>query len=125
MVLVDTSVWVHHFRHRSEPLIDLLGTDQVLCHPSIFLAIACGSPPAPRNQTLTYIGKLQNAKSAPPWEIVSFIESNKLYDSGCGAIDISLLTSTMITPDAKLWTQDKKLEKLAKKLGVCFKPNLH
>lgn len=125
MVIVDTSVWVYHFRQGSEGLINLLGNDQVLCHPLIILEIACGSPPAPRDKTLAYIAKLKNAKIATTSEIMSFIESKKLYDSGCGAIDISLLASTLITPQAKIWTQDKKLETLAKKLGVCFKPNFH
>ena len=74
---------------------------------------------------MAYFGKLQNAKTATTLEIMSLIESKKLYDSGCGAIDISLLASTMITPHAKIWTQDKKLETLAKKLGISFNPNLH
>jgi predicted nucleic acid-binding protein len=125
MVIVDTSVWVHHFRHGNESLLNLLGNDQVLCHPLILLEIACGSPPKPRYKTLTYFGKLQNAKTATTLEIMSLIESKQLYDSGCGAIDISLLASTMITPHAKIWTQDKKLETLAKKLGISYNPNLH
>ena len=125
MVLVDTSVWVYHFRNSSERLINLLGNDQVLCHPLILLEIACGSPPSPRYKTLNYLGKLQNAKNATMPEIMSLIESKKLYDSGCGAIDISLLASTMITPHAKIWTNDKKLETLAKKLGIAFNPSLH
>jgi predicted nucleic acid-binding protein len=125
MVLVDTSVWVYHFRNSSERLINLLGNDQVLCHPLILLEIACGSPPSPRYKALNYLGKLQNAKSATMLEIMTLIESKKLYDSGCGAIDISLLASTMITPHAKIWTNDKKLETLAKKLGIAFNPSLH
>lgn len=56
MVIVDTSVWVHHFRHGSKSLLNLHGNDQVLCHPLILLEIACGSPPAPRYKTLAYIG---------------------------------------------------------------------
>jgi len=48
----------------------------------------------------------------------------RVYDSGCGAIDISLLASTLITPHAKIWTLDKKLATLAKKLGISFNPKL-
>ncbi len=124
MVVVDTSVWVHHFRRGNESLINLLGNDQAICHPLILLEIACGSPPTPRYKTLAYLGKLQNAKTATTSEIMSLIESNKLYDSGCGAIDISLLASTLITPHAKIWTLDKKLETLAKTLGISFNPKL-
>jgi len=125
MVLVDTSVWVHHFRHSNANLLDLLGNDQVLCHPLVLMEIACGSPPSPRQKTLAYMVKLQMAKSATTLEILNFIESHCLYATGCGAIDSSLLASTLMTPAATLWTLDKKLEVLAKKLGVAFKPHLH
>lgn len=125
MVLVDTSVWVHHFRHSNANLLDLLGNDQVLCHPLVLMEIACGSPPSPRQKTLAYMAKLQMAKSATTLEILNFIESHHLYDAGCGAIDISLLASTLMTPEASIWTLDKNLEDLAKKLGVAYKPHLH
>jgi hypothetical protein len=38
---------------------------------------------------------------------------------------MSLLASALITENTKIWTQDKKLEALAKKLEVSFKPKLH
>lgn len=63
MVIVDTSVWVYHFRQGSESLFNLLCNDQVLCHPLILLEIACGLPPAPRDKILTYIDKLQKCKN--------------------------------------------------------------
>lgn len=125
MVLVDTSVWVHHFRHGSETLVSLLGKDQVLTHPLVILEIACGSPPKPRHHTLAYMGKLKITKTATTTEVMNFIEENNLYASGCGAIDVSLLASTLITPGTEIWTMDKKLEILAKKLGACYMPKLH
>jgi rRNA-processing protein FCF1 len=56
---------------------------------------------------------------------MTLIERHDLQDSGCGAIDMALLTSALITENTKIWTQDKKLDVLAKKLGVSFKPKLH
>jgi len=47
-VLVDTSVWVGHFRRANPRLRSLLENDRVLCHPLIVLELACGTPPAPR-----------------------------------------------------------------------------
>jgi predicted nucleic acid-binding protein len=125
MVLVDTSVWVQHFRYGSEKLDKLLCNDQVLSHPLVLLEIACGSPPAPRHRTLAYIGKLQIAKTASASEVMNLIETKNLYDSGCGAVDVLLLASTLITPEATIWTLDKKLEVLAKKLGVSYKTSLN
>ena len=51
-VLVDTSVWIDHFRNRNEALAILLSQDLVLTHPMVVGEIACGTPPAPRSQTL-------------------------------------------------------------------------
>ncbi len=122
MVLVDTSVWVAHFRHNNPYLGHLLSNDLVLTHPFILFEIACGSPPSPRKQTLAFLATLQKANIASTTEVMNFIESHDLYESGCGAIDISLLASALLTPNAKLWTLDKKLHSLAKKTGVEFVP---
>lgn len=125
MILVDTSVWVSHFRQSNLSLVYLLTNDQVLCHPLVMLEIACGSPPAPRHKTLEYLDKLQTVKTATNREIMTLINAHHLQDSGCGAIDMALLASALITEKAKIWTQDKKFETLAKRLGVSFTPKLH
>jgi predicted nucleic acid-binding protein len=122
MILVDTSVWVGHFRQSNLSLVYLLTNDQVLCHPLVMLEIACGSPPAPRHKTLEYLGNLQLVKTATSAEVMRLIETHHLYESGCGAVDITLLASTLINQVATIWTQDKKLETLAKKFNVCFDP---
>jgi hypothetical protein len=44
---------------------------------------------------------------------------------GCGLVDISLLASTLITPDTLLWTQDKRLALLAMRFGVGFAAPRH
>ena len=43
MVLVDTSVWVAHFRDKNADLASLLHSDQVLCHPLVIGELACGN----------------------------------------------------------------------------------
>jgi hypothetical protein len=87
--------------------------------------LACGSPPAPRYKTLSYLKKLQQATIATPNEVLEFIEKHQLNDSGCGAIDISLLASTLLSKNALLWTLDKNLEKLATQLGISYSEKLH
>lgn len=49
--LVDTSVWVAHFRQNNRLLTELLGRGLVLTHPLVLGELACGTPPA-RAQTL-------------------------------------------------------------------------
>ncbi|EEL3199961.1 VapC toxin family PIN domain ribonuclease [Salmonella enterica subsp. enterica serovar Typhimurium] len=121
-ILVDTSVWVDHFRNRNDGLIQLLSGDQVLIHPMILAEIACGTPPVPRLRTLGDLGLLPQCHQANITEVMTFIENEKLYGLGCGLVDITLLASTLITPGAKLWTLDKRLERLAKRLNVSYQP---
>ncbi|WP_415878480.1 hypothetical protein [Methylomonas sp. TEB] len=40
MILVDTSVWVDHFKNRNEDLVRLLVSDSALIHPLIVAELA-------------------------------------------------------------------------------------
>ena len=124
-VLVDTSVWVAHFRQTNDGLVSLIERDLVLGHPMVLAEIACGTPPVPRQQTLGDMALLGQASLATWAEVMAFIEREKLYGLGCGFVDIALLASTCITPGALLWTLDKKLMDLAKRFDVQFVPALH
>jgi predicted nucleic acid-binding protein len=119
-VLVDTSVWVGHFRRANPVLRSLLENDRVLCHPLIVLELACGTPPAPRERTLGDLKLLRQAKVATTEEVLSLIETERLFDTGCGAVDIALLASVLLTPNARLWTADRNLEALAARLDAAF-----
>jgi predicted nucleic acid-binding protein len=124
-VLIDTSVWIAHFR-RADPVLQLLlMLDQALCHPCIVLELACGTPPAPRARSLRDLQALQQGVVATNDEVLALIERERLYDDGCGAIDMALLASTLLTPGATLWTLDQKLKVLAVRLGVAFSAAHH
>jgi predicted nucleic acid-binding protein len=124
-VLVDTSVWVDHFRNRNEALVNLLIRDMALTHPMVIGEIACGTPPAPRAQTLGDLGLLPMIQPAGMGETIEFIEREAVYGMGCGIVDMVLLTSTLISPGAKLWTLDKRLEMLAERFGVAYRVAVH
>ena len=117
-VLIDTSVWIDHFRNGNSAVVDVLGQDRALTHPMIVLEIACGTPPAPRIRTLRDLRRLPYCNQANLGEVMAFVEQKKLYGLGCGLVDLALLASTLITPDAALWTMDKRLAKLARRFGV-------
>ena len=119
MVLVDTSVWVQHFRHGDMGLSRLLMQDLVLTHPMILGELACGTPPK-RAQTLTDIAALHYVHQASLPEVMAFIEQEKLYGLGCGLVDLSLLSSTILCAGTKLWTLDKRLAGLADRFSVCY-----
>ncbi len=54
-------------------------------------------------------------------ETLDLVERAQLQDSGCGAIDMSLLASVLLTPVASLWTVDTNLHVLATRLGIAFR----
>ncbi len=120
-ILADSSVWVAHFRKSNGVLQSLLAADRVLCHPLIVLELACGTPPAPRERTLGYLKKLQQSAIATAEETLALIEKEQLHDLGCRAVDMSLLASVLLTPEALLWTVDKNLDAVASRLDVAFR----
>lgn len=122
-VLVDTSVWVDHFRHRNEALVELLEFDLVLAHPLVVGEIACGTPPG-RLQTLADLDRLQQPQQASLREARAFVERAGLFGLGCGVVDMLLLASTLITPGAVLWTLDKRLRALAERFEVLYPSGL-
>ena len=119
-VLVDTSVWIEHFRQGLPALVDLLGQDAVLMHPYVLAELACGTPPKPRARTLADLGRLMPAPVATQAELLAFVERNVLYGKGCGMVDIALLASARLAPAAHLWTLDKRLQSLAERLGIAW-----
>jgi predicted nucleic acid-binding protein len=123
-VLVDTSVWVDHFRRRNDALVDLLGLDLVMVHPLVIGEIACGTPPD-RGQTLSDLEGLSQARQAGIHEVMDLIERESLFGLGCGLVDLLLLASALLTPGVELWTMDKRLSLLSDRFGVLHRPALH
>lgn len=123
MVLVDTSVWVAHFRHANHTLTALLNTDQVVCHPFIVAEIACGTPPH-RARTLAGLGYLRQLEMVTVSETIAAIETHQWFGRGCGLVDLSLLAAVLAHPNVQLWTLDKRQAALATELGIAFQPPL-
>lgn len=124
-VLVDTSVWVQHFRRTDPTLVILLQADQVLTHPMVVAELACGTLPEPRLQVLSSLDLLQQPVQATLAETRVFVEDNRLFGLGCGLVDLALLASVLLTPGARLWTLDKRLAGLASRFGVDFQRATH
>lgn len=116
-VLIDTSVWVDHFRRHNPTLVSLLGRDLAMTHPLVIGELACGTPPQ-RRHTLSDLQALQATRQASIREVMDFVEREVLFGLGCGLVDMSLLASTLITPGVELWTLDQRLSALAQRFGV-------
>lgn len=120
MILVDTSVWIDHFRTAEPQLVALLNRREVLAHPSVIGEIALGSV-AKRADVLHYLNNLPSVVTATPDEIMIFIERHKLANAGLGYVDASLLASAALTPGSALWSRDKSLRAAAVRCGVAPK----
>jgi predicted nucleic acid-binding protein len=119
-VLVDTSVWISHFRFGEERLASMLEDQTVACHPFVIGEIACGTLKN-RGEILSLLGALPMALSADQDEILGFIENNRLMGVGLGFVDVHLLGAAVLS-DVPLWTFDKRLAKAARRLGVGLGP---
>jgi len=118
MVLVDTSVWIFHFRQGSDELAGLLNDGNVLNHPFIVGELACGNL-KDRGAILSYLNLLPMGIVAGHHEVVSFIEMKQLMGKGLGYVDLHLLASTVLT-GVSIWTLDEKLAKAAQDLGIKY-----
>lgn len=117
MVLVDTSVWIDHFRKHDDVLAELLIKNNVLTHPFVRGELALGNL-RQRDIILNLLDNLPQAGVAYSEEINFFIEKNALFGLGIGLIDVHLLASAKIAQNTMLWTRDKKLMSAAVRLNL-------
>ena len=116
MVIVDTSVWVSHFREMNNELANLLDNGEVACHPFVVGELACGNLKN-RNQILSLLQALPMSIKAEHEEVLELIERNQLMGKGLGYVDIHLIASAMLT-GIPIWTLDKKLGQIANALHL-------
>jgi predicted nucleic acid-binding protein len=117
MILVDSSVWIDHFRKSDPALRKLLDEARVLCHPFIAGELAMGSLKH-RQMILKTLGELPISVAADDQEVMHFITNRSLFGKGIGYIDAHLLASVHLTPQALLWTRDRRLKAIASKLSI-------
>jgi hypothetical protein len=118
MVLVDTAIWVLHLKKGDADLKALLEDGEVLCHPFIIGELACGNLKN-RDEILSLLKALPQAKVAGHDEVMEFIEIHSLAGAGLGYVDVHLLASVLLSKST-LWTADRSLSAVAKKLGIGY-----
>jgi hypothetical protein len=117
MLLVDTPVWVPHFRHGTAGLETRLEEAQVVWHPFLIGKIACGDL---KNRVKYYL-----SCRLAPWPsrqiMRRYCSLSKPIDlfmgQGLGCVDMHLPISAALS-DVPLWTFERKLNKTASMLGL-------
>ena len=117
MILVDTSVWIDHLRVGEDGLDALLNGGRVLAHPFVIGELACGNLHK-RTEVLKLLKNLPQAPVASQEELLFFIENNELMGRGIGFIDAHLLAATALAGASRIWTRDKRLERVAVDLNL-------
>lgn len=115
-MIVDTSVWIDHFRKGVDRLAPQLEAGLVFTHPFIIGELACGKL-QDRATVLDLLAGLPAVDVADHDEVMSLVEREQLYGRGIGWIDAHLLTAARLSA-VPLWTHDKPLRETARHLGV-------
>lgn len=118
MVLVDTSIWVIHFRDGNRRLEKLLLDAEVACHPFIIGELACGNIKN-RDEIISLLQSLPTNSTIELNDFLYFIERNKLIGMGLGFVDVHLLASAQLS-GIPLWTSDKRLKSAAIDLKIAY-----
>ena len=116
MTLVDTSVWIDHFRVADEGLVTLLHDGHVAIHPFVMGELALGTLPR-RADTLEWLAALPALPLQPEPSVLEFAERHRLAGSGIGWVDAHLLAAADAA-GVRLLTSDKKLHAVAARLGL-------
>jgi predicted nucleic acid-binding protein len=116
VILVDTSVWVDHFRRGNDRLATMLNDGVVVSHPFVLGELACGTL-RQRATILSLLSELPVATTATHSEAMTFLEARRLMGRGLGYVDVHLLAAAAID-QLSFWTLDKRLDVAAQALGV-------
>jgi predicted nucleic acid-binding protein len=117
VILADTSVWVDHLRAGEPTVAALLSNNDLLIHPFVIGEIALGYL-NPRDEILAQFYDLPFAAITTDAEVMNLIELEKLFGTGIGYVDAHLLASVRLTAGSTLWTRDKRLRSVARRLNL-------
>ena len=117
-MLVDTSVWIDHFRRSDVELQACLRAGQVWTHTVVIGELAAGQLKA-RDEILRHLCKLPRADEIDLEEGLHLLAEHRLAGRGLSWSDVQLLAAARID-GVQLWTRDKALTRAADELGLAY-----
>lgn len=119
-VLVDTSVWVQHFRRGVPELPHLIAAQEVFSHPVVVGELAVGGLPN-RVRTMTELRAFPQVPESPAADVLDLIERHRLYNIGLSWGDAQVLAAAL-AHSTPLRTLDAALNTQAQAFGVAWTP---
>ena len=116
MILADTSVWIRHLNKDPGLLEPLILAEEVLVHPFVIGELACGGL-ADRGRVMKDLHDLPHSTVVREPDALSFLERNRLMNTGLNYIDVHLLAAAAAA-EMPLWTFDRQLRAAALALDL-------
>ena len=120
LVLVDTSVWLTHWRSPLAEMSRLLQTQDLVTHSVVLGELAVGNL-RDRSRVLADLRLFLDAVECPPRDVLDFLENHRFFGLGLSWCDVQLLAAADFNA-VPLWTLDKRLEQAAQTLGLAWTP---
>ncbi len=118
-VIADSNVWIHHWRETNRLLEGMVEDGEILTHPLIIGELAMGTL-RNRKSTLWDMTRLGRPPLATDAETLQMVEARRLWGRGIGWNDAKILASVVIG-GCLLWTRDRRLDEIAKEVGVAWR----
>ena len=119
MTLVDTSVWVNHFRHSDAELARMLAEEEIALHPFVIGEIAAGNLKH-RNEVLGYFSFLPQVGIAEENEVHHLLDSRRLWGAGFGWVDLHILAAAKLS-GCRIYTADRAMNEIAARLDIAHR----
>jgi len=119
VILVDTSVWIDHFKNVPTNLVALLAAENVLMHDFVVGELAAGSL-RDRDRTIEILLALPRGPVVAIEKVVALMTRERLFETGLGFVDTALLASVLAGPGTMLLTSDKRQQAAAVDLGIAY-----
>ena len=118
-VVVDTNIWVSHWRQTNHLLIEMVADGEIWTHPIVIGELSMGTL-GNRHQTLWDLTRLGRPQLATDAETRQMVEARRLWGRGIGWNDAKILASVVIG-GCLLWTRDGRLDEIADEMQVAWR----
>ena len=118
-VVVDTNIWVFHWRQPNRLLMEMVADGEIWTHPIVIGELSMGTL-CQREQTLWDLTRLGRPPLATDAETRQMVEARRFWGRGIGWNDAKILASVVIG-GCLLWTRDSRLDEMAEEMKVAWR----